>query len=89
MFEQITEDILIMVDGDDTYEASFVHQLLAPILRGDADLTVATQLTSHGETEMMEKVHGLSQMETVFGFSQMDQPYQKNTSTLIRLGAFH
>jgi len=49
MFEQITEDILIMVDGDDTYEASFVHQLLAPILRGDADLTVATRLTSHGE----------------------------------------
>ena len=49
MFEQITEDILIMVDGDDTYESSFVHQLLAPILRGDADLTVATRLTSHGE----------------------------------------
>ena len=49
MLEQITEDILIMVDGDDTYEASFVHQLLAPILRGDADLTVATRLTSHGE----------------------------------------
>ena len=49
MFEQITEDILIMVDGDDTYEASFVHQLLAPILCGDADLTVATRLTSHGE----------------------------------------
>ena len=49
MFEQITEDILIMVDGDDTYEAGFVHQLLAPILRGDADLTVATRLTSHEE----------------------------------------
>lgn len=49
MFEQVKEDILVMVDGDDTYEASHVHQLLAPILRGDADMTVATRLTSHDE----------------------------------------
>ncbi len=49
MFEQITEDILVMVDGDDTYEASHVHELLKPVLRGDADMTIATRLTSHGE----------------------------------------
>ena len=49
MFEQIQEDILVMVDGDDTYEASHVHKMLEPILRGDADMTVATRLTSHGE----------------------------------------
>lgn len=49
MFEQIDEDILVMVDGDDTYEASHVHKLLEPILRGDADMTAATRLTTHGE----------------------------------------
>lgn len=49
MFEQIQEDIMIMVDGDDTYEASHVHKLLEPILRGDADMTTATRLTTHGE----------------------------------------
>ncbi len=49
MFEQIDEDILVMVDGDDTYEAGHVHQLLEPVLRGDADMTVATRLTSQGE----------------------------------------
>jgi glycosyltransferase involved in cell wall biosynthesis len=49
MFEHIQEDILVMVDGDDTYEASHVHQMLEPIMRGDADMTVATRLTSHGE----------------------------------------
>jgi len=48
MFDQVKEDILVMVDGDDTYEASHVHKLLEPILRGDADMTVATRLTSHG-----------------------------------------
>ena len=47
MFEQIDEDILVMVDGDDTYEASHVHKLLEPILRGDADMTVATRLSNH------------------------------------------
>jgi glycosyltransferase involved in cell wall biosynthesis len=49
MFEQIQEDLLVMVDGDDTYEASHVHKMLEPILRGDADMTVATRLTDHGE----------------------------------------
>jgi glycosyltransferase involved in cell wall biosynthesis len=49
MFDEITEDILVMVDGDDTYEAGHVHRLLEPILRGDADMTVATRLTSHGD----------------------------------------
>jgi glycosyltransferase involved in cell wall biosynthesis len=43
MFEQVDADILIMVDGDDTYEASSVGALLEPILKGDADMTVATR----------------------------------------------
>jgi glycosyltransferase involved in cell wall biosynthesis len=49
MFEQIQEDLLVMVDGDDTYEASHVHKMLEPILRGNADMTVATRLSDHGE----------------------------------------
>jgi len=49
MFDQVQEDVLVMVDGDDTYEASHVHRLLEPVLRGDADMTVATRLTNHGE----------------------------------------
>jgi glycosyltransferase involved in cell wall biosynthesis len=49
MFDQVKEDILVMVDGDDTYEAGHVHKLLEPVLRGDADMTVATRLTSHGD----------------------------------------
>ena len=44
MFEQVDADILIMVDGDDTYDATAVHRLLEPILRGDADMTVASRL---------------------------------------------
>jgi glycosyltransferase involved in cell wall biosynthesis len=49
MFEQVDADILIMVDGDDTYEAAKVHELLQPVLRGDADTTSATRLHTYTE----------------------------------------
>lgn len=49
MFEIISEDILVMVDGDHTYDASAVHRLLAPILAGDADMTVAARLQQHSD----------------------------------------
>ena len=44
MFEEVDADIIVMVDGDDTYDAGAVHSLLDPILKGDADMTVATRL---------------------------------------------
>lgn len=49
MFEEVDADILVMVDGDDTYQADAVSKLLAPILSGDADMTVATRLVTFGE----------------------------------------
>jgi glycosyltransferase involved in cell wall biosynthesis len=49
IFSKVDADILVMVDGDDTYEAGHVHKLLEPILRGDADMTVATRLTNHSD----------------------------------------
>lgn len=44
MFEEVDADILVMVDGDDTYDATAVHALLEPILKGEADMTVASRL---------------------------------------------
>jgi glycosyltransferase involved in cell wall biosynthesis len=44
MFETVDADIFIMVDGDDTYDATAVNLLLDPILKGDADMTVASRL---------------------------------------------
>jgi glycosyltransferase involved in cell wall biosynthesis len=49
MFEQVDADILVMVDGDDTYEAAAVGALLEPILRGDADMTVAARLQTYAD----------------------------------------
>jgi glycosyltransferase involved in cell wall biosynthesis len=47
MFEQVDADILVMVDGDDTYDASSVSRLLEPIVKGDADMTVASRLVKY------------------------------------------
>jgi glycosyltransferase involved in cell wall biosynthesis len=48
MFREVDADALVMVDGDDTYDASAVHALLKPILDGDADVTVASRLVTYG-----------------------------------------
>lgn len=49
IFEVVQEDIIVMVDGDDTYDATAVHRLLEPILKGEADTTVAARLQEYGD----------------------------------------
>lgn len=48
MLDTIDADILVMVDGDDTYDAEAVNKLIEPILKGDADTTVASRLHTYG-----------------------------------------
>ena len=40
MFRDIDADIYIMIDGDDTYPATFVHSLIKPILDNEADIVI-------------------------------------------------
>ena len=40
MFRDVDADYYIMVDGDDTYPAEAAVELIAPIVAGDADMTV-------------------------------------------------
>jgi glycosyltransferase involved in cell wall biosynthesis len=49
MFEQIEADIYVMVDGDDTYDATCVHQLIEPLLANEADMTSATRVNVYKE----------------------------------------
>ena len=44
MFRRIHADILVMVDGDDTYPAEVVRALVDPVLRGEADMVVGSRL---------------------------------------------
>jgi len=49
MFRDVVADIYIMVDGDATYPANRVHDLIEPVLNGKADMTVATRLEQYEE----------------------------------------
>ena len=45
-FRDIEADIYVMVDGDDTYPAEFVHKLIEPIRNGQADMTIGDRLSN-------------------------------------------
>lgn len=49
MFEAVDADVYIMVDSDDTYEASGIWKLLRPVFSGKADMTVASRLTEYSD----------------------------------------
>jgi glycosyltransferase involved in cell wall biosynthesis len=44
MFRRVDADVVVMVDGDDTYPADAVRALVEPVLRGEADMVVGSRL---------------------------------------------
>jgi len=49
IFRQVDADVTVLVDGDDTYPADRVHELMAPVLAGEADMVVGTRLEAYSE----------------------------------------
>ena len=56
LFNEIEADIYVIVDGDDTYQAEYVHQLIEPIIENQADMTVGDRL-SNGTYQQKNKRH--------------------------------
>ncbi|GMA52139.1 glycosyl transferase [Alicyclobacillus contaminans] len=54
MFRDIDADYYVMIDGDDTYPAEFVHDLLAPVMAGEADMAIGDR-HSNGSYEKENK----------------------------------
>lgn len=46
MFRNIEAEYYVMVDGDDTYPAEFVHKLIEPLIKGEADMTIGDRLSN-------------------------------------------
>jgi len=46
MLASVDSDLYVMVDGDDTYPAEFVHALVEPVRLGKADMVVGARLGS-------------------------------------------
>lgn len=51
MFHEVDADVYIMVDGDGTYPAAAVHELIAPILNREADMVVGSRLDHRAQSE--------------------------------------
>lgn len=46
MFMDIEADYYIMVDGDDTYPAEYVHRLIEPLKENKADMVIGDRLSN-------------------------------------------
>jgi glycosyltransferase involved in cell wall biosynthesis len=46
MFQDIEADYYVMVDGDDTYPAEYVHDLLNPVMNKEANLVIGDRLSN-------------------------------------------
>lgn len=44
MFRQIDADYYVMVDGDGTYPADMVHEIIKPVVSGEADMVCGSRL---------------------------------------------
>jgi hypothetical protein len=51
MFRQIDADVYVLVDGDGTYPAASVHELITPVLAGEADQVVGSRLHAGSQSE--------------------------------------
>ncbi len=58
MFRDVDADIYVMVDGDDTYPAEKVRDLIAPIADGRADMVAGDRLSTTYMTENKRPFHG-------------------------------
>lgn len=54
MFREIDADVYVMVDGDATYPAPEVHELMAPVLAGSADMVVGSRLHAGLKSEFRQ-----------------------------------
>lgn len=52
MFRDVEADVFVMVDGDDTYPAEAVNELIAPLLGGEADMVVGSRLTKETSSQL-------------------------------------
>lgn len=51
MFNEVDADVYVMVDGDDTYPADAVHELIKPIMNNEADMVVGMRMNGFVKEE--------------------------------------
>ena len=56
MLDKVQADFYVMVDGDDTYPAGCVHNLLEPVMQGLADMAVGAR-QAEGSSQAFRPLH--------------------------------
>jgi glycosyltransferase involved in cell wall biosynthesis len=51
MFSDVDADVYVMVDGDDTYPAEYVHGLMKPVVSNEADMVVGMRMNGFKKEE--------------------------------------
>jgi glycosyltransferase involved in cell wall biosynthesis len=59
MMSSVDADAYIMVDGDDTYTAESLDQLIQPVLSGEADMVVGARLDTAVDEQAFRPLHEL------------------------------
>lgn len=57
IFDQLTEDVVVLVDGDDTYPAEEASKLIAPLVDGKADMVVGERIAAASMGNMKRVNH--------------------------------
>ena len=57
IFDMVSADALVLVDGDDTYDARDVHVLLNPVLSNESDMVVGNRLPNAHDESMRAHRH--------------------------------
>jgi hypothetical protein len=91
MFRRVDADVYVMVDGDGTYPAQAVHDLVSPVLRGEADMVVGSRLhaTSSSHFRFLNRVGNrifLGLLNAIFGvtFTDLLSGYRAFSRRLVR-----
>lgn len=69
VFEVSQADIIVMVDGDDTYEANDVRSLIQPLVSQEADMTVGTRL--HSDPNQFRRMHHIGNRALTWMLNRM------------------
>jgi glycosyltransferase involved in cell wall biosynthesis len=78
MFRQIDADCYVLVDGDDTYPAEVVHQLIDPILKNEADMVIGDRLSGTYFTENKRAFHNFGNRLVRFLINLIFQSHVKD-----------
>jgi Glycosyl transferase family 2 len=100
MFRDVESDVYVMVDGDGTYPSAKVHELIAPVLNGEADMVVGSRLTQQSESQfkalnhfgnrfflaVINMIFGLRLSDVLSGYRAFNREFVKNIP--LRTGGF-